>query len=85
MAGRGKGLTEARKLTKAERAALAWLKANEPVSAFPCSGPCTLSMAKRLGKVGLVEHAGFDPGRFGFVSMVVSAAGRVALQEGRDV
>lgn len=45
------------KLTPAQRKALEWIRANEPVRWFPCDGEGpSLSFAKKLVKMGLVRE-----------------------------
>ena len=68
------------KLTKAQRKALLWIKEREPVSRFPVDSP-SLMFVKKLRGMGLLEHAGTEPGMFGFVKYQLSEAGRRALQE----
>lgn len=68
------------RLTPAQRKALQWFKAHEPVGAFPMDGP-SLSFVRRLVRMGLVEEVGREPGRFGFTKFARTTAGRAALAE----
>lgn len=77
------------KLTKAQHKAMAWVKANEPVSTFPCDGsaPDMRFVTRRLVDLGYVERVGKEAGKpFGFSRFALTPAGRTALakSEGRS-
>lgn len=68
------------KLTPAQKRALTWIEANEPVSAFPCDGIAPdLRFVKRLEKMGFVESVGREPGMFGFIKFALTGHGRSLL------
>lgn len=76
-----------RKLTKAQRKAMEWVLANEPVSTFPLDGiaPDMRFVTRRLVGLGYVEEVGKEGGRiFAFSKFALSSAGRAALNEARN-
>jgi hypothetical protein len=67
-------------LTKAQRTALEWIQAREPIGQFPLSGGPKLGFVRKLKDAGLIEERGKEPGRlFAFVRYGLSQAGRDAL------
>lgn len=71
------------KLTPAQRKALQWISAREPVSAFTADGP-SLRFVKKLIDLGLVESVGVEPGRWGFTKFATTDAGRSALSPSKQ-
>jgi len=71
------------KLTKAQRKAMEWVRANEPVGTFPLDGtaPDMRFVTKRLVKLGYVERAGKETqgGFFAYTTFALTDAGRAAL------
>lgn len=68
------------KLTPAQKRALAWIEANEPVSMFPCDG--SAPSARFVGKLvdlGFVESVGREAGMFGFSKFALTDHGRSLL------
>lgn len=68
------------RLTAAQKRALTWVREREPVGAFSADGPA-LHFVKKLEGAGLLERAGAEPGRFGFIRYRLSPAGRALLEE----
>lgn len=68
------------KLTRAQRKHLQWIADREPVGAFTADGPRPY-FVRRLEDLGLIELAGTEPGRWGFVRYALTNAGRSALVE----
>lgn len=73
------------KLTKAQRKAMEWVRANEPVSKFPCDGtaPNIRLVTKLLVTLGYVEKVGIEPGpgTLSFSKFALTDAGRAALSQ----
>lgn len=69
------------KLTPAQKRALTWIEANEPVCTFPCNGtaPSTRFVGK-LVDLGFVESCGQEAGRFGFTKFALTDHGRSLLR-----
>ena len=77
------------KLTKAQRKALEWVRAHEPVGSFPCDGtaPDMRFVTRRLVSLGYVERVGTEAQRgfFAFSTYALTEAARLALAEdGRE-
>lgn len=69
------------KLTKARKAALVFVRDNEPVKLFPIGGP-SLSLVKKMTLEGFfIEER---PGAFEFIRYSLSQSGRLALSEGKE-
>lgn len=67
------------KLTRAQRRHLQWIADREPVGAFTADGP-RLYFVRRLKKLGLIEAAGVEPGRWGFTRYALTGEGRRAME-----
>lgn len=67
------------KITPAQRKALEWIEANQPVRWFPCdSAAPSLSFAKRLVKIGFVRQVRPDA-PVGMVEFSLTDVGRAAI------
>jgi hypothetical protein len=73
-----------KRLTKAQRKAMEWVAANEPVGTFPLDGiaPDMRFVTKRLVRLGYVERVGTEAQRgfFAFSTFALTDAGREALK-----
>ena len=73
-------MTSPAKLTPAQRKALQWIKAHEPVSMFPCDGTApSMHFVKKLRQNGLVTDFGKEASKWGFTLFAVSDLGRKLL------